>query len=133
MSEKIDHDHHKQCASAPANFPLSKDFPVVAPSSTFPSASTIIGFIPKMASWLTLALDPLPQEGSMRDKGTVSVCHQVSTIGHLPSPTTVMYQSQASGFIGSPTDFKNTQGIYDLYLQGPHPLSSMLLKQWGAV
>ena len=33
----------------------------------------------------------------------VSVCHQVSTIGQRPSPTTRWYQSQASGLIGSPT------------------------------
>lgn len=34
----------------------------------------------------------------------VSVYHQVSTIGHLFSPTILKYQSQASGFIGSPTE-----------------------------
>src|SRR5262245_2320279 len=33
----------------------------------------------------------------------VSVCHQVSTIGHRSPPTTVWYQSQALGLIGSPT------------------------------
>ena len=33
----------------------------------------------------------------------VSVCHHVSTIGHLPLPTLLLYQSQASSFIGSPT------------------------------
>ena len=33
----------------------------------------------------------------------VSVCHQVSTIGHLPLPTLILYQSQASSLIGSPT------------------------------
>ena len=34
----------------------------------------------------------------------VSVCHQVSTIGHLPLPTTSSYQFHASGLIGSPTE-----------------------------
>ena len=34
----------------------------------------------------------------------VSVCHQVSTIGVLPPPMFLRYQSQASGLIGSPTD-----------------------------
>ena len=34
----------------------------------------------------------------------VSVCHQVSTIGARPPPMCSRYQSQASGFIGSPTD-----------------------------
>ena len=33
----------------------------------------------------------------------VSVCHQVSTIGHFPFPTFSLYQSQASSLIGSPT------------------------------
>jgi hypothetical protein len=33
----------------------------------------------------------------------VSVCHQVSTIGQRPSPTTRWYHCQASGLIGSPT------------------------------
>src|SRR4051794_4339797 len=34
----------------------------------------------------------------------VSVCHQVSTIGHRPPPITLWYHIQASGLIGSPTD-----------------------------
>ena len=34
----------------------------------------------------------------------VSVCHQVSTIGQRPWPTTSSYQFQASGLIGSPTE-----------------------------
>ena len=33
----------------------------------------------------------------------VSVCHQVSTIGARPLPTTSLYQFHASGLIGSPT------------------------------
>ena len=34
----------------------------------------------------------------------VSVCHQVSTIGHRSPPITLWYQSQAFGLIGSPTE-----------------------------
>src|SRR5215813_13526763 len=34
----------------------------------------------------------------------VSVCHQVSTIGHRWRPMTSRYQIQASGLIGSPTE-----------------------------
>jgi hypothetical protein len=34
----------------------------------------------------------------------VSVCHQVSTMGQRPLPTTSLYQFQASGLIGSPTE-----------------------------
>ena len=33
----------------------------------------------------------------------VSVCHHVSTIGQRSPPTTLWYQSQALGLIGSPT------------------------------
>ncbi len=33
----------------------------------------------------------------------VSVCHQVSTIGHRSDPMCLWYQIQASGLIGSPT------------------------------
>src|SRR6266487_4294563 len=33
----------------------------------------------------------------------VSVCHQVSTIGHRPCPITSKYHCQAAGLIGSPT------------------------------
>ena len=33
----------------------------------------------------------------------VSVCHQVSTIGHRPPPITSRYHIQASGLMGSPT------------------------------
>src|SRR5882757_4440943 len=33
----------------------------------------------------------------------VSVCHQVSTIGHRPLPIVWWYQIHASGLIGSPT------------------------------
>src|SRR5918993_4973340 len=34
----------------------------------------------------------------------VSVCHHVSTTGHLPPPMFLWYQTQTSGLIGSPTD-----------------------------
>src|SRR5579883_345494 len=34
----------------------------------------------------------------------VSVCHQVSTIGHRPPPIRSLYQIHASGLIGSPTE-----------------------------
>src|SRR3954452_11295324 len=34
----------------------------------------------------------------------VSVCHHVSTIGHVPPPMLSRYQIHASGLIGSPTE-----------------------------
>ena len=47
---------------------------------------------------------------------TVSVCQNVSTIAHLESPTTLWYQSQASGLIGSPT-LPRTRKDFRLYLK----------------
>ena len=56
-----------------------------------------------------LQVDP----GFKSDKGRgviicipVSVCHQVSIIGHLWFPIFLWYQTHASGFIGSPTEPK---------------------------
>src|SRR3954454_25365929 len=37
----------------------------------------------------------------------VSVCHQVSTTGHVPPPMFSRYQIHASGLIGSPTEPSN--------------------------
>ena len=59
----------------------------------------------------------MPKKGRVADPGLVavapgsgvirmppvSVCHQVSTIGQRPSPTTSWYHIHASGLIGSPT------------------------------
>ena len=44
----------------------------------------------------------VPGKGEIR-MPPVSVCHQVSTTGQRPSPTTRQYHSHASGLIGSPT------------------------------
>ncbi len=52
----------------------------------------------------------------------VSVCHQVSTIGHLLWPTFSRYHIQASGLIGSPT-LPSTRSDDRSYLSGislPH-------------
>ena len=77
--------------------------PSVAPSRCLPSASTMTGCTPKNG----LVADPgfngvAPGSGVIMIP-PVSVCHQVSTIGQRPSPTTLWYHSQASGLIGSPT------------------------------
>ena len=45
----------------------------------------------------------------------IPVCHHVSTTVHFPPPTTLLYQSQASSFRGSPT-IKREQGINYLIL-----------------
>src|SRR6185437_8057103 len=44
-----------------------------------------------------------PGSGVMRMQ-PVSVCHQVSTIGHFSPPMFLRYHIQASGLIGSPTE-----------------------------
>ncbi len=51
----------------------------------------------------------------------VSVCHQVSTIGQRPSPTTLWYQSQASGLIGSPTEPSRRRLLRLVAFTGPSP------------
>ncbi len=56
----------------------------------------------------------------------VSVCHQVSTIGTLPLPTTLKYHSQASGLIGSPTEpssFSDLREVFFTWLS-PAPISA---------
>ena len=69
-----------------------------------------------MPSLVTMS-GTMPGSGRVAEPGTVgmapgsgeimiapvSVCHQVSTIGHRPPPMTLWYHIQASGLIGSPT------------------------------
>src|SRR5258708_35651872 len=50
----------------------------------------------------------------------VSVCHQVSTIGQRPPPTTVWYHIHASGLIASPT-LPGQRSIVGSYLFGKLP------------
>src|SRR3546814_15405428 len=49
----------------------------------------------------------------------VSVCHQVSTIGSLPLPTTSPYKRQASGLIGSPTPPRSRSDLREVFFTGP--------------
>jgi hypothetical protein len=51
----------------------------------------------------------------------VSVCHQVSTIGQRPSPTTRWYHSQASGLIGSPTEPSSAATARSCFFTGASP------------
>ena len=63
----------------------------------------------------------------------VSVCHQVSTIGHLESPTVLKYHCHASGFIGSPTVPNNLRVFLEVFLTGPSPSLIKALIAVGAV
>ena len=61
------------------------------------------GFTPKKGKVAEPGLVGVtPGSGVMR-MPPVSVCHQVSTTGQRPSPTTSWYQRQTSGLMGSPT------------------------------
>ena len=78
--------------------------PSAAPSSTLPSLSTITGWTPKNGIVAEPGLVGMAPGSGVIRMPPVSVCHQVSTIGQRPSPTTRWYHSQASGLIGSPTE-----------------------------
>ena len=84
---------------------LMQRFPLTLFSSiSFPFSSIKQGTIPgigKVANDGIAGVIPAKFEIKMPP---VSVCHQVSTIGHLFFPMFVLYQCQASSFIGSPTD-----------------------------
>ena len=72
--------------------------PLAAPSRSLPSASTSSGWIAgqRLGRRAGLQSASRPGIGEIRTP-PVSVCHQVSTIGQRPSPTTRQYHSQASG------------------------------------
>ena len=63
----------------------------------------------------------------------VSVCHQVSTIGQRPSPTTRWYQSQASGLIGSPTVPSRRMDLREVCFTGSSPSRIRARMAVGAV
>src|SRR3954447_23184004 len=97
--------------------------PSISPVSviSFPSLSTTTGRTPKNG----LVADPgligiAPGSGEIR-MPPVSVCHQVSTIGQRPSPTTLWYHIQASGLIGSPTDPRMRSDLRLVRLTGSWP------------
>ena len=63
----------------------------------------------------------------------VSVCHQVSTIGHFFLPICSSYQCQASSFIGSPTVPNTFNDDKSLPCKGSKPKPIKLLIAVGAV
>ena len=62
--------------------------PLVAPSCTLPSASTICGTTPKNGRVAEPGFSRVAPGSGVIKMPPVSVCHQVSTIGQRPSPTT---------------------------------------------
>src|ERR1700722_16387576 len=61
-----------------------------------------------------------PGSGEIR-MPPVSVCHQVSTMGQRPSPTTRGYHSQASGLMGSPTEPNSRRVFREHVFTGASP------------
>ena len=59
----------------------------------------------------------------------VSVCHHVSTIGHLFFPIILLYQFHSGSFIGSPTVPNNLSEFNFFDLTQLSPLSLKLAKQ----
>src|SRR5690349_17132581 len=82
---------------------MTRKPPWFGPSSR-PASSTTAASMPKNGrvaepGWVGVS----PGSGVIRID-PVSVCHQVSTIGHRSPPMLRRYHIQASGLIGSPTD-----------------------------
>src|SRR5512138_3840160 len=82
---------------------LSTRYPSVPSGTGFPCSSTI------SASWPKKGRVPEPGLSGVVGVGVimnmpVSVCHQVSMMGHFSLPMTRWYHLQASGLIGSPTE-----------------------------
>src|SRR6478752_1900022 len=92
----------------PGQGALMQRFPLINPCSSFsvasfPFSSTKTGCTPGIGN---VAHDGLagvtPARFEIR-QAPVSVCHQVSTIGHFFLPMCSSYQCHASSLIGSPT------------------------------
>ena len=74
------------------------------PPAPCPCSSTSTGRTPKNGSVAEPGLQGVAPGSGVIRMPPVSVCHQVSTTAHRPSPTTSWYQIQTSGLIGSPTE-----------------------------
>src|SRR3954454_15408872 len=73
------------------------------PSTSLPFSSTSIGCTPGKGSVANVGLAGVTPAKLEIKIPAVSVCHQVSTIGHLFLPICSSYQCHASSLIGSPT------------------------------
>ena len=70
---------------------------------SFPFSSTSNGSTPGMGSVAKLGLAGVTPAKLLIITPPVSVCHQVSTIGHFFFPMCSSYQCHASSLMGSPT------------------------------
>src|SRR3954447_14779496 len=95
--------------------------PSVGPSSSLPSLSTTTGCTPKNGRVAEPGLAAVAPGNGLIRMPPVSVCQKVSTIGQRPSPTTLLYHSQASGLIGSPTEPRMRSDLRLVFFLPPPP------------
>src|SRR3954465_5250808 len=77
--------------------------PTLLPSTSLPFSSTNTGCTPGKGSVAKVGLEGVTPAKLEIKIPAVSVCHQVSTMGHLFLPICSSYQCHASSLIGSPT------------------------------
>ena len=104
------------------------------PSSIFPlSVSITTGRTPKNGNVAEPGLVGVaPGSGLMRTP-PVSVCHQVSTTAHRPSPGTSWYHFQTSGLMGSPTVPSTRSDLREYRLTQSSPAWARARRAVGAV
>src|SRR3569833_1057132 len=117
---------------------LMHRFPDVIPSlslsiTSLPFSSTNMGCMPGIGSVAQLGFDGVMPARLDISTPPVSVCHQVSTIGHLRLPICSSYQCHASSFIGSPTVPNTLSEVSCLPCNGPKPKPIRLRMAVGAV
>ena len=122
----------------PGHGALIHKFPFNIPCSSFsvtsfPFSSINNGCTPGIGNVAQLAFaGVMPARLEIRQPA-VSVCHQVSTIGHFLFPIFSSYQFHASSLIGSPTVPKILNDDKSFPFKGSNPKPIKLLIAVGAV
>src|SRR5678815_827316 len=101
--------------------------------TSFPFSSTNIGCTPGIGSVAQLGFAGVIPAKFEIIIPPVSVCHQVSTIGHFFLPICSSYQCHASSLIGSPTVPKIFNDERSFPFNGSKPNPIKLLNAVGAV
>ena len=97
------------------------------------SLSTNTGLIPKKGFVAEPGFASIAPGSGVISIPPVSVCHHVSTIGHLLSPTISLYQFHASGFICSQTVPKILKLPLCVFFTGASPSAINARSAVGAV
>src|SRR6187551_269695 len=122
----------------PGQGALMQRFPFIKPCSSFsvtsfPFSSTNTGCTPGIGNVAHEGFDGVtPAKFEIR-QAPVSVCHQVSTIGHFFFPICSSYQCHASSLIGSPTVPNTFKDDRSFPVNGSKPKLIKLLIAVGAV